>query len=263
MRLFDTHAHMDDKSFNDDREALLRQAQAAGVERIVNVGYDIPSSERSVQLAEDYPFIYAAVGIHPHDAEGVDEDDYRSLERMAAHPKVVAIGEIGLDYYRDLSPRDCQREVFVNQLALARRLDKPVIIHDRDAHGDIMAILDQEARGLSGVLHCFSGSWEMARFCLDLGFYISLAGPVTYTNARGLLDIARQVPRDRLLVETDSPYLSPHPLRGTRNHSGNVALVAKKVAELRGDDPDELAEQLLHNGCALFRLPFPAQRENP
>ncbi|MZP29264.1 YchF/TatD family DNA exonuclease [Heliobacterium undosum] len=258
MRLFDTHAHMDDKSFRDDREAVLKQAQAAGVERIVNVGYDIPSSERSVRLADDYPFIYAAVGIHPHDAASVDDDTYKTLEQMAAHPKVVAIGEIGLDYYRDLSPRDRQREVFVDQLALARRLDKPVIIHDRDAHGDIMEILSKEGRGLSGVLHCFSGSGEMAQFCLDLGFYISLAGPVTYTNARGLLDIAKQVPKDRLLVETDAPYLSPHPLRGTRNHSGNVALVAQKVAELRGEDPEELAEQMLRNGCALFRIPFPS-----
>ncbi|MTV48440.1 YchF/TatD family DNA exonuclease [Heliobacillus mobilis] len=257
MRLFDTHAHMDDKSFRDDREEVFAQAREAGVELIVNVGYDIPSSERSIALADQYPFIYAAVGIHPHDAEGVTTETYEQLRAMAAQRKVVAIGEIGLDYYRDLSPRPVQQEVFVRQLHLARELGKPVIIHDRDAHGDVMDTLRCEAQGLEGVLHCFSGSWEMAKFCLDLGFYISLAGPVTYTNARQLLDIAKKVPADRLLVETDSPYLSPHPLRGKRNHSGNVALVAQKVAQLREEDPEELAEQMLRNGCRLFRIPEP------
>ncbi|TCP68469.1 TatD DNase family protein [Heliophilum fasciatum] len=256
--MFDTHAHLDDKRFADDWDALWAKITAAGVTRIVNVGYDLVSSARSIDLAERYEPIYAAVGIHPHDAVGVDDTVLTQLEQMAAHPKVVAIGEMGLDYYRDLSPRDQQRQVFRAQLDLARRLGKPVIIHDRDAHGDVMAILEEAAPTLrGGVLHCFSGSWEMAQHCLKLGFHISLAGPVTYTNARHLLDIARQVPLERLLIETDAPYLAPHPLRGTRNDSANVALIAERIAELRAMEPAVLAEQTLRNGCALFGIPVP------
>lgn len=248
---------MDDKSFARDRDKVLQKARSSGVELIVNVGYDIPSSERSIHLSEKYPFVYAAVGIHPHDASMVTPETYQTLEKMAGHPKVVAIGEMGLDFYRDLSPREVQRQVFSEQLSLARRLQKPVIIHDRDAHGEIMEILKREAQGMTGVLHCFSGSWEMARFCLQLGFYISIAGPVTYTNAKQLLDIAKKVPADRLLVETDSPYLTPHPLRGQRNDSSLVSLVAQKVAELRGQDPEELAYKMLVNGCELFGIEIP------
>ncbi|QGG48682.1 TatD family hydrolase [Heliorestis convoluta] len=254
MRLFDTHAHMDDKSFLHDRDEILQKARKSGVELFMNVGYDLPSSERSIALAEEYSFIYASVGIHPHDAKNVTEDTYLAIEKLAAHEKVVALGEMGLDYYRDLSPREVQQEVFVEQLHLARHLQKPVIIHDRDAHGDIMQLLDQEAKGMRGVLHCFSGSWEMARYCLERDFYISIAGPVTYTNARQLLEIAQKVPIQRLLVETDSPYLSPHPFRGKRNDVSNVALVVQKIAELRQEDPDLLAEQCLRNGCELFGI---------
>ncbi|MDD2421540.1 MAG: TatD family hydrolase [Heliobacteriaceae bacterium] len=257
MRLFDTHAHLDDGQFREDRDQVVQQARTAGVELIVNVGCDLVSSRQSIALATAYPFIYAAVGIHPHDAANMGSGDWAVLAEMAGHPRVVAIGEIGLDFYRDRSPRPAQREVFSKQLALARRLKKPVIIHDRDAHGEVMDILKRQAGGLTGVLHCFSGSWEMAQFCLRLGFYISIAGPVTYLNSRQLPEIARKVPRDRLLIETDCPYLTPHPWRGKRNDPSFVRLVAEKVAAVRGEDPAELAWQTLVNGCTLFGIPVP------
>ncbi|KAB2953016.1 TatD family deoxyribonuclease [Heliorestis acidaminivorans] len=258
MRFFDTHAHMDDKAFREDRGELLWQAHEAGLALMVNVGFDLLSSQRSIALADEYPFVYASVGIHPHDAKTVTDETYEKLEKLASHHKVVAIGEMGLDYYRDLSPRNVQMQVFKEQLKLARKLKKPVIIHDRDAHGDIMDILDKDTKGMTGVLHCFSGSWEMARFCLERDFYISIAGPVTYTNARQLLEVAQKVPLERLLVETDSPYLSPHPLRGKRNDVSKVTMIIQKIAELRQEDAEMVAEQCLQNGCKLFGIPQPA-----
>ncbi|MDR3592685.1 MAG: TatD family hydrolase [Negativicutes bacterium] len=252
--LFDSHAHIDDKRFNDDREAVIDRAVANGVTGIINVGADMFSSARAVELAERYPHIYAAVGIHPHDAKDAREADYAKLALWAAGPKTVAIGEIGLDYHYDLSPREAQQAVFVRQLDLARQLAKPIIIHDREAHADIMATVKSEGHGLTGVFHCFSGSTEMAREVLRLGFYISIAGPVTFANAHKLLDVAREVPLDRLLVETDSPYLTPQPHRGKRNEPAYVRLVAEKVAEIRGIDLETLAAATTENVKRLFGI---------
>jgi TatD DNase family protein len=255
MRLFDTHAHLDDKKYDQDREEMLKRAQAKGIQYIVNVGYDLASSQRSIRLAEQFAFIYAAVGIHPHDAGEATEQSFGKLRKLAEHPKVVAVGEMGLDYFRDLSPRDIQQQVFRRQLVLAREIGKPVIIHDREAHGDIMNILKEEQAGqIGGILHCFSGSWEMAEQCLEMGFYLSFAGPVTFNNARKLVEIAAKVPLNRLLIETDAPYLTPEPFRGKRNESAHVALVAEKIASVRKITLEELAEATTSNGLRVFKL---------
>ena len=254
--LIDSHAHLDNERFHEDREAVIAKC-GEELTALLNVGYDLASSQRSIQLAEAYPFIYAAVGVHPHDAKEAPADYLQQLKTMASHPKVVAIGEIGLDYYYDLSPREIQKQVFREQLLLAKELNLPYIIHNRDAHGDIMEILRQEAPyPASGVLHCFSASWEIAQECLKLGLYISLAGPVTFNNAGKLKDIAIKVPLERLLVETDCPYLTPAPHRGKRNQPTYVRYVAEHIAQLRGIDPAQIAQITAANTIELFRLPL-------
>lgn len=255
MILFDTHAHLDDAGYDIDRDEMIRRARQAGVANIVNVGFNLASSRESLKLADVYDLIYAAVGIHPHDAAEAGPGYLADLEKMAAHPKAVAIGEIGLDYYRDLSPRPMQRKVFTEQLALAKKLLKPIIIHDRDAHGDLMDILRKEKLGpAGGVMHCYSGSWEMAKECLAMGFYISIAGPVTFSNAAKLKDVASRVPPDRLLIETDAPYLTPVPHRGRRNESAHVLYTAVEVARCRGMKTEDLAKMCTENGRRLFRI---------
>ncbi|MCL6638414.1 MAG: TatD family hydrolase [Firmicutes bacterium] len=255
VELFDTHAHLDDGDYGADREAVLERARSSGVRLIVNVGYDLESSRFSVELAERHDMIYAAVGIHPHGAAEVPENYLEVLEKLAGHRKVVALGEMGLDYYRDLSPRPVQQKVFREQLLLAGRLNMPVVIHDRDAHGDLLAILKSEGLGpAGGVMHCFSGSWEMAKQCLAMGFYISIAGPVTFPNAPKLKDIAARVPLDRLLVETDAPYLTPVPHRGKRNEPAHVRFTVAEIARLRGMEAEELARVCAANGRRLFRI---------
>ncbi len=252
--LFDSHAHIDDEKFDADREQVIARALEQGVTGIINVGACMASSARSVALAEKYENIYAAVGIHPHDAKDALETDYEQLIRWTALEKVVAIGEIGLDYYYDLSPREVQRSVFIRQLDVARQTGKPFIIHDRDAHGEVLDILKKEAKGLMGVLHCFSGSLEMAKEIIKMGWYISIAGPVTFKNAAKLPEIVAQVPLDRLLVETDSPYLTPHPHRGKRNEPAYVRLVAEQVAGLRGMELAALAAATRENVKNLFKI---------
>lgn len=253
--LFDTHAHLDDGNFDADRDEMIRRAWDAGVAYIVNAGINLESSAESIRLAEKYDFIYAAVGIHPHDTGEAGPSYLEELEKMAAHPRVVALGEIGLDYYRDLSPRPVQRRLFREQLELAGKLNLPVIIHDREAHGDMLDILRKEGQGLpGGVMHCFSGSWEMAAECLAMGFYISFAGPVTFPNASRLKDIAARVPLDRLLVETDAPYLAPAPHRGKRNEPAHVNFVLEEIARLKGIDKAEMAKICTENGKRLFRI---------
>lgn len=255
MILFDTHAHLDDDNDYRDRDVMIDRARASGVAHIVNVGFDLESSRRSIKLAEKYDLIYAAVGIHPHDAKKAGPGYLIELEAMAAHPRVVAMGEMGLDYYRDLSPRPVQKKVFLEQLSLAKKLNKPVIIHDRDAHGDIMDILRREGLGPGGgVMHCYSGSWEMAKECLNMGFYISIAGPVTFPHAPKLKDVAARVPLDRLLVETDAPYLTPAPHRGKRNEPAYVLYTAEEIARLRGLKTEDLARACADNGRKLFRI---------
>jgi TatD DNase family protein len=263
--LVDTHAHLDFDQFDADRPAVLSRAAAAGVGAIVNVGADLESSRRAVELAALHPMIYAAVGMHPHDAVKLDGAALAELRQLARRPKVVAVGEIGLDFYRDLSPRDVQRRAFQAQLAWAAKLGKPVIIHDRDAHDEVLAMLaDWVAErvrahgrallpaGRLGVLHTFSGDLAMAERAVDLGFYISISGPVTYQNAHRLADVVRALPLERLLVETDCPFLTPHPHRGKRNEPAHVRLVADRIAALRGMASEELAGATTANARHLF-----------
>ena len=253
--LVDSHAHVDDERFDADRDAVLERAAAAGIELIINIGADMASSARSIALAEKYSQIYAAVGMHPHDAKDMQEQDYNQLLRWAAHPKVVAIGEIGLDYHYDLSPRPVQKEVFLRQLDIARQTGKPFIIHEREAHADTFEIVRTAAKGLEGVFHCFSGSVETAREYLKLGFYISVAGPVTFPKSAKTKEVAKDVPLDRLLVETDSPYLTPQAFRGRRNEPAHVRLVAEEIAALRNLPLAELALATTQNARRLFRIP--------
>ena len=253
--LADSHAHIDDERFDADRDEVVARALAAGVSLIVNIGADMASSARSVALAEKYPGIYAAVGMHPHDSQDMKENDYRQLEQWANHPKVVAIGEIGLDYHYDLSPRSVQKEVFLRQLDLARKTGKPFIIHEREAHADMLDIIRNAARGLNGVFHCFSGSVETAREYLKMGFYISVAGPVTFSKSLKTKEVAKAIPLDRLLVETDSPYLTPQPFRRKRNEPAHVRLVAEEIANLRDISLAELAEATTANVRRLFNIP--------
>jgi len=250
--LFDTHAHLDDVKFDADREAVIQKIIDSGVGRVVNIGADMESSKMSIQLAEKYDFIYAAVGVHPHDAENMTDDDLLTIEKWAAHPKVVAIGEIGLDYFYDNSPREKQRYWFEKQLFLAEKLDKPVIIHDRDAHGDTLEILGKSKA--KGIVHCFSGSVEMAKQIVDMGFYISFAGPLTYKNSRHAVEVARVMPIDKILIETDCPYLSPDGHRGQRNDSSLVRLVCEKLAEIRGISFEEAAKITYQNAERVYRL---------
>lgn len=251
----DTHAHLDGPKFGGDRKAVLQRAKDAGISAIINVGFDMPSCQRTVALAETYPQIYGAVGIHPHDAGEARDDDFRQLETWAAHAKVVALGEMGLDYYRNLSPKDIQRQVFIRQMGLARKVKKPIIIHDRDAHGDIMEILRQEFHGIpGGVLHCFSGSAEMAQEVVKMGLYISIAGPVTFHNARKLWGVVERIDLKQLLIETDAPYLAPEPYRGKRNESAYVRFTAEKIAGIKNVPLDEVAAVTSANAKKLFNL---------
>ena len=255
MKLFDSHCHLDDEKFNEDRAETIARLREGGVERCVCVGSDLPSSRRCVALAEQYPFIYAAAGVHPHEAKDAPADYLDQLKTLLAHPKVMALGEIGLDYYYDLSPQDVQKRVVQEQLDLACETDMPVIFHIRDAHGDMFDILRSRSRLPAGVIHCCSASAEMVREYLKMGFYISFAGPITFKNAAGPVSASQAVPLDRLLIETDSPYLAPVPLRGRRNEPANVRYVLEKQAEIHGVPPEELAEITFRNACALYRIP--------
>lgn len=255
MKLFDSHCHLDDEKFNEDRAETIARLREGGVERCVCVGSDLPSSRRCVALAEQYPFIYAAAGVHPHEAKDAPADYLDQLKTLLAHPKVMALGEIGLDYYYDLSPRDVQKRVVQEQLDLACDTDMPVIFHIRDAHGDMFDILRSRSRLPAGVIHCCSASAEMVREYLKMGFYISFAGPITFKNAAGPVSASQAVPLDRLLIETDSPYLAPVPLRGRRNEPANVRYVLEKQAEIHGVPPEELADITFRNACALYRIP--------
>ncbi|BBB90324.1 MAG TPA: TatD family hydrolase [Methylomusa anaerophila] len=252
--LFDSHAHVTDKRFDSDRAEVISRAREAGCVGILNAGACMESSAQAVALAEEYDIVYASVGIHPHDAKDAGPADYEKMAEWAARPKVVAVGEIGLDYYYDFSPRDVQQQVFIRHLDLARQLKLPIIIHDRDAHGDLLSIVKKEAQGLTGVFHCFSGSVEMAREVVKLGFYVSFAGPVTFANAVKTKEVAAAVPLERLLVETDCPYLTPQPYRGRRNEPAYVRYVAEEVARLRGLELEALATAATANVKQLFRI---------
>jgi TatD DNase family protein len=256
MKLFDTHAHLHFPDYADDLDAVLERARVAGVRGMVTIGTDRETNQAVVALARRLPDVWATVGIHPHDAGDAMEADFAEMEELArSEKKVVGFGEMGLDFFRNLSPPEAQRQVFRRQIRMARGLGKPVVIHCRDAHEETLAILaDEQAGEIGGVMHCFSGDVEIARRCLDLGLFISLAGPVTYKNARALPEVARFVPDDRLVVETDCPYLPPTPHRGKRNEPAYVALTAAFVAELRGVDPEALGATITDNAATLFGI---------
>ncbi len=252
LRLFDTHAHLDDESFDADRDELIAALPGRGVALCLAAAADMGSSAAAVALAERWPHVLASIGVHPHVAEDISEADRKQLETWSAHRCVVAVGEIGLDYHYDFRPRDVQMRCFEQQLDMVRRVGLPAMYHIREAWGDF---LPMARAGLPlGVMHCFSGSVESARECLNAGLYVSLAGPVTFKNARNLKEVARYVPLDRLLVETDSPYLAPEPVRGSRNDPGNVRHTAEAVAVLRGMDAEAFAEAAFQNACRLFSV---------
>ena len=251
--LIDTHAHLTDNRFKDDLPAVLTRAKAAGVETIINVGYDLASSQQALSLAAKSSRMFATAGIHPHEAAKTTDESFLELRRLAKDNRVVAIGEIGLDYYYNHAPREDQHHVLRKQLQLAQELGLPVILHDREAHRDVLTILQEES-ATHGVMHCFSGDVNFAEECLTLGLHISLAGPVTFKNAKDLAEVAQFVPLDRLLLETDSPYLAPVPHRGKRNEPAHVRVVAEKVAQLRNIDVSLLAEQTTNNAIRLFKL---------
>ena len=253
--IFDSHAHYDDPAFDADREELLaRILPQAGVCTVVNCGADLPSSEASVVLAAKYGYFYAAVGIHPECVKDAPEDFAQRLESLIGKPKVVAVGEIGLDYhFKENAPRKTQIAAFERQVELANAHGLPVIIHDREAHGDTLEVLKRLKP--AGVVHCFSGSVEMAREILKLGMYIGLGGAVTFKNAKAPVEVAKMVSADRLLMETDCPYMTPVPFRGTRNDSSKIAYSAEKIAEVRGEEVQALLDQTRRNAETLFLSP--------
>jgi len=254
MRLFDTHAHLDDPAFDADRPALLAELAAAGVELVMDPGCSLPSSQAACALAERYPFLYAAVGSHPDAADQVDDDvlaAYRSLALTC--PKVKAIGEIGLDYHYETVPRTRQLRAFRDQMALAQELDLPVIVHEREAHQDGLAVVRAFPQ-VTGVFHCFSGSAEMARELVRLGWYIGFTGVLTFRNARRAREAAAAVPLERIVLETDSPYMSPEPYRGRRNDPTYLYRMAEALAQVKGISPEQAALAALENGKRLYRV---------
>lgn len=255
--LIDSHAHIQGKEYAGETGAVIERARAAGVEQIIAVGGagDMSSNREAVALAESFENIYATVGMHPHDAKDVGADELQELKRLALHPKVIAVGETGLDYYYEHSPRDVQRRVFAQFIRMARETDLPIVVHERDAASDGAELLRGEGeRRLRGVIHCFTGSYEAARAYLDLGFYISFTGIITFKNAAALRDVVRQLPLERMLVETDSPYLTPVPHRGKRNEPAYVRFVAETIANIKGAKVEEVARITSNNTHQLFRI---------
>ena len=250
---FDTHAHYDDERFDEDRHELLANFPEMGVSMVLNPGCDGETSAKALEYAEKYPHVWAAVGWHPHEAENFGENASELIRRWCKHEKVKAIGEIGLDYYYDFSPRELQREVFRTQMTLARELNKPVIIHDRDAHGECMEII-REFPDVKGVFHCYSGSAEMAKQILDMGWYLSFTGAITFKNARKALETIEICPMDKIMIETDSPYLAPVPHRGKRNDSRELIYVCEKIAEIKGISAEEVACITMENGKRFFGI---------
>ncbi|AND37683.1 MULTISPECIES: TatD family hydrolase [Cytobacillus] len=252
---FDTHAHLNAEQYNEDLQEVIDRALDEGISNIVVVGFDRPTIEKAMELTEKYDFIYASVGWHPVDAIDMTEDDLRWIEELSSHPKVVALGEMGLDYYWDKSPKDIQQEVFRKQIRLAKKVKLPIVIHNRDATADIVEILKEEGAGeVGGIMHCFSGSPEIAKECVDMNFFISLGGPVTFKNAKKPKEVADVIPLEKLLIETDCPYLTPHPFRGKRNEPSYVKLVAEQIAEIKGLSVEEVAQATTENAKKLFGI---------
>jgi TatD DNase family protein len=260
VTLVDSHCHLDHEQFDADREAVIERALAAGVERMVAIGTGDgpPDLEAGIALADRYPAFYATVGVHPHEASKANDEVYRRLAGLLTHPKVVALGEIGLDYHYDFSPRDVQQAVFIEQMNIARDSRKPIVIHTREAWDDTLSLLREHwaPAGLSGIMHCFSGGPEQARQAFDLGFYLSFGGIVTFPKALDIQEAARRTPADRLLIETDAPYLAPVPKRGKRNEPAYVVETARKLAALRGETLDSIASLTSANFYRLMGQPI-------
>lgn len=253
--LFDTHAHLNADDYKDDLEEVIKRAKDAGVSNIVVVGFDRKTIEKTMELVEKYDYIYGCIGWHPVDAIDCTEEDLRWIEYLCAHPKIVAFGEIGLDYHWDKSPRDIQQRLFRRQIQLAKKVKLPIMIHTRDAIEDTIKILQEEhAEEVGGIMHCFSGSVETAKQCLKMNFYISLGGPVTFKNARKPKEVAKEIPLNRLLIETDCPYLAPHPFRGKRNEPAYVKLIAEHIATIKEISFEELATATTKNAKTLFGI---------
>ena len=250
--IFDTHCHLNSEQLFENRDLYIQNAIDRGVKYFTVVGYDLESSRLAVQIAHEYDFIYAAVGISPNDCKETTDEDLEAIEVLAKEPKVVALGEIGLDYYWNDVPNDKQKEIFQQQVDLAKKHQKPIIIHCRDAYEDTLDILSES--GVKGIMHCYSGSYEMALRFIKIGYYISLAGPVTFKNAKVPKRVAEGVDLNYLLVETDDPYLTPAPYRGKQNEPGNVYFVAQKIAELKGLSYEEVAKQTTENALKVFQL---------
>ena len=253
--LFDTHAHLNAEQYNEDLEQVIERAKREKVEKIVVVGFDRPTITRAMELIEEYDFIYAAIGWHPVDAIDMTDEDLAWIKDLSQHEKVVAIGEMGLDYYWDKSPKDVQKEVFRRQIALAKEVKLPIVIHNRDATEDVVTILKEEgAAEVGGIMHCFTGSLETAKACMEMNFYISFGGPVTFKNAKKPKEVVKEIPSDKLLIETDCPYLTPVPFRGKRNEPSYVKYIAEQIAELREISFEELAELTTKNAKKVFRI---------
>lgn len=254
--IFDSHAHYDDESFDEDREQVIKELKENGIIGVLNCGASLKGARDSLKLAEKYDFFYAAVGIHPENAYELTDEAFGEIKQMTKNSKVRAIGEIGLDYYWDENPpKDVQKEVFRKQMQLAKELNLPVIIHDREAHGDTLEIM-KEFPEVKGVLHCFSGSVEFARECLKLGYYIGFTGVVTFKNAKKVLEVAKEVPLDRLLVETDCPYMAPTPYRGKRNRSEYIKFIIEKVAEIKGLSIEQMENKTIKNTKNLLKINY-------
>ena len=250
--IFDSHAHYTDKAFNDDRENMLGSLKESGICGVINCGADLESSEKSVTLSEKYDYIYCACGVHPEEVDDLPENYIDILRNMAKNEKCVAIGEIGLDYYWRQDNKELQKKVFEEQILLAKEMDLPIIVHDREAHEDTLAILKKHKP--KGVLHCFSGSVETAKEILKLGMYIGLGGAITFKNARKPVEVAEMLPLDRLLLETDCPYMAPVPMRGKRNYSAYIEYVAEKIGEIKGIDPQTVTDNATENTKRLFGI---------
>lgn len=258
--LIDSHAHYDDEKFDIDRDNVMEKIKSQGVAAVVNPSTNLASMRKIQELCESYDFLYAALGIHPHEAVEFSDESLDAIRKMSKSGRVVAVGEVGLDYYYEFSPREAQKECFAAHIGLAKELQLPLIIHDRDAHKDVIDIVKSEDAGSAGgVFHCFPGSIEMAREVLDAGFYISLGGAVTFKNARKPVEVAKYIPIDRLLIETDSPYMTPVPHRGKRNDSGYLPLIIQKIAELRNMEYEQVAQATAENTRRLFNLHLSCQ----
>ena len=253
--MIDTHAHLEMPQFDGDRDEVIKRTVESGISLIIDVGSDLSGSRTALELARRYDFIYASVGIHPHEVKEITTDTYKEIRKLITDPKVVAVGEIGLDYYKDYSPRDIQQREFINQIRIAKEFKKPVIVHSRDAREDTLKILkDEKVSEIGGIMHCFSGDEEMAKICMDMGFYISFAGPVTYPNADKLRKVVKSIPTNRLLTETDCPYLAPQQMRGKRNEPAYVRHVAEKVAEVKGLTVEDIERVIRLNVHNLFGI---------